>query len=300
MPNSADKNGKMKRVLITGATGNIGQEVIRFLFNNKTRNHIIAGVRDIGKSKVKFSGFPQLDYVQFDFESRDTFQSALRDIDCVFLLRPPQISDVGRYFEPFISKLRQSKAKQVLFLSVQGVEKSRVIPHHKIEDLILASGLDYIFLRPSYFMQNLTTTLLGDIRNRRDVILPAGHAKFNWVDIENIGEASAMLLDNFDDYRNRAIEITGYENEDFYSVVDKINGVVSEKIRFVDMNPFRYFAMKRREGIPRGLVLVMILLHFLPRFQKEPRISDFYEKITGKKPTTLKQFIEREKAMLES
>ncbi len=39
----------------------------------------------------------------------------------------------------------------------------------------------------------------------------------------------------------------------------------------------------------------MILLHLLPRFQKEPIISDFYEKLTGKKPTTLKEFIEREK-----
>jgi hypothetical protein len=38
----------------------------------------------------------------------------------------------------------------------------------------------------------------------------------------------------------------------------------------------------------------MLLLHFLPRFQKEPNISDFYESLTGKKPTTLQEFIARE------
>ena len=55
--------------------------------------------------------------------------------------------------------------------------------------------------------------------------------------------------------------------------------------------------MKRREGLPGGMILVMIMLHFFARFQKPPDISVFYEKITGKKPTTLKDFILREKQL---
>jgi len=47
------------------------------------------------------------------------------------------------------------------------------------------------------------------------------------------------------------------------------------------------------------MIIVLILLHFLPRFQKEPKISDFYERLTGKKPTDLKSFIEREKKKFE-
>jgi hypothetical protein len=39
----------------------------------------------------------------------------------------------------------------------------------------------------------------------------------------------------------------------------------------------------------------MTILHFLPRLQKEPEISDNYFKLTGKKTTTLKEFINREK-----
>jgi len=48
-----------------------------------------------------------------------------------------------------------------------------------------------------------------------------------------------------------------------------------------------------------GMIIVMILLHFLPRFQKEPQISDFYEKLTRKKPTDLKTFVIREKRQFE-
>lgn len=48
--------------------------------------------------------------------------------------------------------------------------------------------------------------------------------------------------------------------------------------------------------MPKGMIIVMILLHFLPRFQKEPGISDFFERLTGKPPTDLHTFIERERA----
>jgi hypothetical protein len=41
--------------------------------------------------------------------------------------------------------------------------------------------------------------------------------------------------------------------------------------------------------------MIMLILHFLPRFQEEPKISTFYEDLTGKKPTTLSEFIKRER-----
>jgi len=39
------------------------------------------------------------------------------------------------------------------------------------------------------------------------------------------------------------------------------------------------------------LILVMIMLHYLPRFQKEPEITDWVEKITKKRAITFEQFI---------
>ncbi len=286
----------MSNLFITGATGNIGSEVIRYLMTSAHGHTVFAGVRDIAKAQKQFAEYDKLRYVHFDFEEPDTFAAALQQMDRIFLLRPPHISDVERYFHPLISKIKELQVPEVVFLSVQGTEKSSIIPHHKIEKLIQTFGLDYIFLRPGYFMQNLTTTLLGDIQSKRQIILPAGKAKFNWIDIENIGEAGALLLDRFDAHKNTAPEITGYENEDFAQVVAQINAAIDRPIQYRSVNPIRFFAIKQKEGMATGLILVMILLHFLPRFQPAPAISDFYEKLTGKKPTTLRTFIEREKA----
>ncbi len=289
----------MKRILITGATGNIGREVIRFLFElNSSEIHIIAGVRNIEKAKKEFEEYPKLDYVNFDFENTSTFSESLEDIDCIFLLRPPHISDVEKYFEPLIRKIKEKNIHKIIFLSVQGAEKSKVIPHNKIEKLITESGLEYIFLRPSYFMQNLTTTLLQDIQNKQKIILPASKAKFNWIDIENIGEVTARLFLEFESYKNQTIELTGYENLNFYKVTELINQTLKTKIKFDNSNPLRFFFIKKNENMNTGLIMVMIMLHLIPRFQTEPKISNFYEYLLNKKPTTLVEFIQRESKKL--
>jgi uncharacterized protein YbjT (DUF2867 family) len=284
----------MERILITGATGNTGIEVIRFLYQISTKYTIVAGVRNIEKARQAFSNFPKLEFVEFDFENSETFNQALNNIESVFLLRPPQLSDIEKYFKPLLSKIKEKNVNKVLFLSVQGAEKSKAIPHNKIEKLIKEYSIDYIFLRPAYFMQNLTTTLLKDIQTKRRIILPAGKAKFNWIDVENIGEAAAMLLNDFQAYKNSAIEITGLENMNFFQVSDLIKRTIDERIEYENANPFRFYLIKKNDNMPNGMIAVLILLHFLPRFQKEPVISEFYKKLTGKEPTMLKDFILRE------
>ncbi len=289
----------MERILITGATGNIGLEVINYLTELKSSNEIIAGVRNIEKAKQTISGKNRIEFVEFDFENPETFSIALKNIDRVFLLRPPHISDVEKFFKPLIECFKKNSINQVVFLSVQGAEKSSIIPHNKIEKLIASNDLEYIFLRPSYFMQNLTTTLLQDIREKRQIMLPSGNAKFNWIDIKNIGETCAILLDRFSEFKNQAIEITGYENENFKTIVDLINQQIEEPISFKSVNPLKFYIVKKKSGMAKGMIMVMLLLHFLPRFQKEPNISNFYENLTGKKPTYLKEFIERELRKLD-
>jgi len=289
----------MSSILITGATGNVGLEVIRYLYQIDASNRIVAGVRNIEKAKKFFSDFPKLELVHFDFEDPDTFDNALSGIDRVFLLRPPHISDVDKIFRPLIASIKHNSINEIIFLSVQGAEKSKIIPHNKIERLIMEFGLDHIFLRPSYFMQNLTTTLIGDIKTKREIVLPSGKAKFNWVDIENIGEAAAILLEKFPDYKNQPYEITGYENLSFAQVTSQINRIIDNPILYRSVNPLKFLLIKKREGMGKGLIMVMILLHFLPRFQKEPKISNFFEQLMGKKPTDLATFIKREKVQFE-
>ncbi len=288
----------MKRILITGATGNVGQEVIHYLFKLNKDSEIIAAVRNVERSKKAFSAYPDIKFRQFDFDNRASFTSAFYKVDILFLLRPPHISNVEEYFQPLLQSAKNNGIEQIVFLSVQGADTSKVIPHNKIERLITALDFQYIFVRPSYFMQNLTTTLLPEILAKKSITLSAGKAKFNWVDVKNIGEASAHFMHSFNKYQNKAYEITGTENMNFAEVVTLMTEVLGKEFSYRSINPISFYFKKKKEGVPSGFALVMTLLHSLPRLQKEPKISTTYKMLTHTEPTSLANFIQREKDIL--
>jgi len=277
--------------LITGATGNVGFSVIEKLSKFRPTISIIAGVRNLEKARACFAALADIELRLFDFENESSFDEALNDIDIVFLLRPPHLSDVDRYFAPLIRLIAGKGITKIVFLSVQGAEQSKIIPHRKIELLIQESGLNYIFLRPSYFMQNLTTTLKSEIENERTITLPSGRAKFNWVDVNDIGEIAAELMSSFESHRNKALVISGKENLNFSRVVEKINRICSTNIAYRSIGPVGYYRLKKKAGMKTGMIFVTFMLHFLPRLQKEPEIVCSIRTILGREPKSIEEFI---------
>lgn len=287
----------MKNILITGASGQIGYEIIRGLHDIGTPHRIIAAGQNPDRTKEALAGFLTLEYRKLDFTEPDTFAMALQGIDRVFLLRPPQLADVPKYFAPFVDALLEKGISELVFLSVQGVENQKAIPHYKIEKLILEKGLDYAFLRPSYFMQNLTSTLLHEIRYEDRIFIPSGKLKFTWVDARDIGLAGAHILNDFENFRNRPYVITGSEQKDFAEVAALLSEKTGRTIRYESPGLMHFFRAKRKLGIPKMMIFVMIMLHYLPRFSKHRNeLTGTIREITGRRPGTLAEFIEREKS----
>ncbi len=273
----------MENILITGATGNVGQAILQHFKPNAHQKLYLASRK------------ASADQLYFDFEDIEGTKATLAKTDTLFLLRPPQISDVKKYFEPLINNAKEAEVKHIIFLSVQGAEDISFIPHAKIEKLIVASGISYTFIRPSYFMQNLSTTLLNDIKEQNRILLPAGNAKFLWVDVMDIGKAIASVLKDVIAHQNKAYTITGNELRNFEEVAHMLSETLGRKINYVSPNLLRFFFAKKKEGMKTPFILVMIMLHYLPRFQKAPRISGDLTELSGDAPIQLKQFMKREK-----
>lgn len=280
----------MTKILITGASGNVGIEVLSALKKLDHQIEIFAGVRDTGFDHEKIQQF-NIKTIKFDFIKIETFLPALKEIDVLFLLRPPQISDVKKYFAPLIDIAKKSSIKHIVFLSVQGVENSKIIPHHKIEKLIVDSKIPYTFLRPAYFMQNFTTTLRNDIINNHKIYLPAGHAKFTVIDVEDIGAVAAKVLTEPQNHMNKRYELTNSETLTFTEMAEKISHGIGKTIQFISPNLLQFFSTKRKENMPTMLILVMIMLHYFPRFQKTPKTTEWVKIITGKEPKSFDEFI---------
>jgi uncharacterized protein YbjT (DUF2867 family) len=292
----------MRTIFITGATGNIGKAVIHHLVLecNKASEaiNIKAGIRKLEEAETMLPDSEDISATLFDFENPETFKAALKGCDSLFLLRPPQLADVKKYFQPIIEEAKTQGIKHIIFLSVQGVEKSSIIPHHKIEKLIVDSGIRYTFLRPAYFMQNFASTLKEDLVKRQRVFLPAGNAKFTLIDVDDVGKAAVPIIFSPEDHGNKAYELTNSEQLTFKEMAQTISEITNKPISFISPNLLRFFWQKRKAGVPAGFILVMIMLHYFPRFQSTPKTTDWVEKLTGQKPRTFQEFVEEHKEEL--
>lgn len=285
------------KVVITGATGNVGKAVLSSLQNIDHQMDLYAGVRNVEADKISLEGL-KTSLLKFDFMDFKTCEAALENCDILFLLRPPQISDTEKYFKPIIDACQDKGVKHIVFLSVQGVENSRIIPHHKIEKLIVGSKINYTFLRPAYFMQNFTTTLRKDLVTKKQIFLPAGESKFTLIDVMDIGEVAANILINIKQHINESYDLTNEEKLTFSQMAKILSNGLGTQIKFQSPNLMRFFLTKRKENMPTMFILVMIMLHYFPRFQKEPETTDWVAKITGRQPRTFAQFISENRNLL--
>ena len=278
----------MKRILVTGATGQVGSAVIAAL-RGVEGIKVRAAVRDVATATKKWNGEANVQPVAFDFLDRASQDAALADCDSLFLLRPTQLnSDFG----DLIARARQHGVAHIVFLSVQGAERNWFIPHHKIERRLLSSGVPYTLLRPAYFMQNFTSTLNDELVRQHRIFLPAGNARFTLVDVGDIARVAARVLSQpSTQHHGQAYTLTSQTPLNFQQMADQLTAGLDTPITYESPGPWRFYRTLKRDGRAPGLILVMLLLHMLPRFMATPPVTHTVADLTGRLPTEFAQFV---------
>ena len=93
---------------------------------------------------------------------------------------------MSKYIFPFLDEAVRCGVRHIAFLSVVGADRNKLIPHSKIENYILNLGIDYTFVRPCFFMQNLTTIHRKEILENNKVYIPAGNTPVNYIDVRDV------------------------------------------------------------------------------------------------------------------
>lgn len=118
----------MAGVFVTGATGIVGSAVVQEL--ERRGEAVIAGVRDTAGQNWPATVTPR----RFDFGlSAAQLEQALEGADRLFLMRPPAIADVQKRLFPLIDAANRLGLRQIVFLSLQGVQANRRTPHYVVE-----------------------------------------------------------------------------------------------------------------------------------------------------------------------
>lgn len=271
-------------ILITGATGNVGSEIIKQL--QKEDVHIRAGVRN--REKAKNMNWQDVDIVDFNYEKPATFEKAAKGADIVFVVAPPVRNDNDKLIIPFIDSVRKSGVKYIVNLAAMGVEHSDN-PMRRIEQHIERSGIPHTFLRPNWYMQNFATFEADSIINGDSINLPAGDAKTSFFDIRDVASTAVKaLMEN--GHQNRVLVLTGSESLDHYQVADLIGKACGRKIKYNPVSEDDTRNWLKQQGWPEENISGMLGLYAIVRAGYTAPVTNDFKNFMGREPITFEKF----------
>ena len=278
-------------VLVTGATGTVGASVVQRL--QERGEPVLAAVRG--------TDFPTLpDGAQarpFDFDSSPVaLEAALDGADRLFLMRPPPIADVQRYLFPLIDAAMRRGIRQIVFLSLQGVQFNRQTPHHAVEAYLRQVDAPFTLLRPNFFMQNLSTTYADRIRNSNEIFIPAGRSYTAFVDARDIGRVAAEVL-TADGHLRRAYTLSGEHALSYERVARTMSRVLGRPIRYSRPTETEYLDDLALHGADEQYLAVQKMIYRVVRYNLSAVPNRTIRRLTGAPATSLAEFVDDYRAV---
>lgn len=267
-----------------GATGNVGRPLMTQL--RAAGAPVRAASRHAGPDGQ----------VRFDLRDQSTWAAAFEGAELMFLIRPPDVADIQRDMVPALTAARSAGLRHVVLLSVQGAGNLPVLPHARLEKWLRQSGMDWTFVRPSYFSQNLSTVFAADIRDRQAIIVPAGRGRTAFVDTHDVAAVAAAALLDPAAHRGRIWTPTGPALT-YYEVAAVLSAELGRQIRYLRPGVVRY--AQHAHGtlqMPWPMVALTTMLHMSARFGLAGHETNDVRAVTGRDPLTFAEFASRERA----
>ena len=278
-------------ILITGATGTVGSEVVKQL-SAKGENIIVKAAARSATDNT-FENLNRVQVVQLDYDKPDSLAVALKGVDKLFLLTPFQ-SNMVDLTSNLVSEAKKAKVKYIAKQSVMGADAEPGITpgrlHGQEEKVIEESGIPFTFLRPNFFMQNFVNYYGNLIRSQGAFYTPAGDAKVSFVDVRDIAAVAVKSLINDNQQKGRAYNITGGEALTYGQAAEILSKAVGKKINYVNVTDQDARKGMKDMSMDEWTIKSMIELFEITRAGYVSEISPIVEQVTGNKPITFSQF----------
>ncbi len=280
----------MATILVTGATGTVGSEVVRQL---STKGETVKAAARSANDNT-FSNLNGVQTIQLDLNSTDIFASAFQGVDKLFLLTPFQ-SNMVDLTSNLVNEAKKTKIKYIVKQSVMGADAEPGITpsrlHRQAEKIIEESGIPFTFLRPNFFMQNFVNFFSQTIKSQNAFYVPAGDAKVSFVDVRDIAAVAVQALaSNNGKHEGKAYNITGGEALSYGQAAEILSKQLGKKVNYVNVSDEDAHKGMKDMSMDEWTINSMIELFEITRAGYASAISPAVEEITGSKPISFNQF----------
>lgn len=274
-------------IAVIGATGTIGNELVRLLSARET------AVRALSRRPAEGEELPGVEWAAVDLADRDGSAGALAGADRLFLLTGNG-ADMVRLQKNAIAAARAAGVRHVVKLSALGASdhSQSVIGlwHRNVERALEESGLAWTLLRPHVFMQNLLGQS-ASIRDEGRIYSAAGDGRIPFVDTRDIAAVAATVL-NEADHEGQRYVLTGPEAISYDDVAEILGRLLGREVTHVAETDDEAWTRLRRLGLAPWAAAAQIALYGYQRAGgPTARVSDVVENLLGRPARGFEQFV---------
>jgi (4-alkanoyl-5-oxo-2,5-dihydrofuran-3-yl)methyl phosphate reductase len=277
-------------ILVTGATGTVGGEVVKQLVAAGER--VRAMTRDPSKAKLD----PKVEVVAGDLDKPETLEKAVAGVDHVFSLSTGPA--LGVHDGHLVRAAKKAGARHIVKLSVLGAGgtmRNAITEWHEAgEKAIVESGLVWTFVRPGMFMSN-ALNWAHMIKSQGKVFANYGKGKVPPIHPRDIASVAVKALTS-SGHEGKSYPLTGGEALSMEEQIEVLSEVVGKPIAFVRISDDAAREGMLKAGLPPVLVDALVSISASDRTGAASEPLPTVEQVLGRKPLTWREWAQENAA----
>ncbi|MEO9869813.1 NmrA family NAD(P)-binding protein [Ekhidna sp.] len=283
------------KILVLGATGNVGYPLAQMLKNRNA--DFCIGIKP--ESELPES-MKDIESVHVDYDDISTVQAALTNVENLFILIPDSPLMVDQMANINTAILDSSVARYV-YISGAGV---KIAPDTwlsqnllRCEELLRSNDLPGTILRPTFFMQNFLNHYPP---SDNQMHLPVGNGIVNYIDVNDVASAACEIL--IKDSIQKGVEVfhlTGKESFDMYEIAMLFSKKLKKHYEYIPISLEESKQVMTRNNLPDWLINMLQQIYKKVSENLYAFYSQDLQFLTGKEPRNFSMFIEKNRFSFE-
>ena len=292
----------IKKVFITGASGQTGIHTVRWITKHGTNLEVYGGIHK-GEEQKQECLLREHPIKSMVIEATDPtgLVHQFKEVQDLFVI-PPSTADKVAKACNYIDAAREADVKFILLLSVVGTDRDDYLwgrQFVQIEEHLKkkVEKHRWCILRTPFYMQNF-------FLYKRQIAegylpLPTGTGKFAPLDVCDVGVVAGSILANCASHKGNVYELTGPEALNGEQMANAFSKAMGRNIAFRNVSPHEAKEILDSQKIPKVEECGLLDFYSVVKKGEMDKTTKQFKEIMGHDPKTLEEFLHQNKSELE-
>ncbi|WDF81124.1 SDR family oxidoreductase [Mucilaginibacter sp. KACC 22773] len=283
----------MNKILITGATGQLGKLVVDELLKKVSGNDISILVRQFEKADDwKDKGIRVL---QGDYNDYRSLLSAFQNTEKLYFISSNDKEDRFGQHTNVVNAAVEARVGHLIYTSAH--RKSDNMDslltgdaHWQTDALIKSTGITFTILKHSLYTELLPLFMGSEVLKTGSIVLPAGNGRSSYATRPDLAAAGAIVLTSAG-HENKTYDLSSPVSISFQDVAAIMSELSGKNMTYKDVSSEDYLRQVQAQGVPdRFLKGVMLFCNALKRGEFDFPSLDL-KLLLCREPQSVKMFL---------